>query len=86
MSLIILFRHFRARRDGFGIARFALLPLGYLVADLTENSALGALKSAQGFDAVASFASDATIVKYVLLGLSVLFILGVALMRKKERI
>ncbi|MGB7318130.1 MAG: hypothetical protein WBC85_09215 [Planktotalea sp.] len=72
VSLVILFRHIRPRRNGVIIGLYALLPLAYLVADLTENTFLKKLRIEEGFDIAVRFANEATILKYSVLGVALL--------------
>lgn len=83
LSLVILFRQIRPLRRGLVVGLFALLPLAYLVADLAENAALKTLQTEEGFARAVSLASDATILKYSILGVTALLLLLFAVLERK---
>lgn len=85
LSLLILFRQIRPHRKGMITVLFALLPLAYLSADFVENSFLRDLQIEAGFEATARFASEATRLKFSILGVSGIVLLLFAALERKAR-
>lgn len=86
ISLIILFRAVRVRRSGYGIALFALLPMGYLVADLVENDFLKDMVDPSMIAQEAHYAADATMVKFAVLALALLALMAAALRARLKQV
>lgn len=85
MAFVIVFKSLQQQFGKIGLGVFALLALGYLTADLFENSFLNALETTQDFNRVALTGSMMTQVKYALLGAITLCFVGVALIKRKKR-
>ncbi|MGH1575683.1 hypothetical protein [Planktotalea sp.] len=85
VSLILLFRQISGARSMLALGVFSLLPLGYLIADITENSFLKRLDSNLGFEAAVMAAQDATKLKYLVLGIAFLVLIGFTLFEKLRK-